>query len=80
MFLLKREVNINAQDESGQTALHAAQVAPRGHTEVTDILLAHRADVTMQDKLGNTPTHKAILNLIGLHSTNTMNGEYELYF
>ncbi len=78
MFLLKREVSINAQDDSGQTALHAAQVAPHGHAEVTDILLAHRADVTVQDNLGNTALHKAILNLIGLQSTNTVNGEFSV--
>ena len=75
MFLLKRDVKINARDETHQTPLHSAQVGLRGHTDVTEILLAQKADVTAQDHQGNTPLHKAILNLLGTDGHPLLNGK-----
>ena len=75
MFLLKRDVKINARDETQQTPLHSAQVGLRGNTDVTEILLAQKADVTAQDHQGNTPLHKAILNLLGTDGHPLLNGK-----
>ena len=77
MFLLKREVKINARDENQQTALHSAQVGLRGYNDVTEILLAHKADVTAQDRQGNTALHKAVLNLLGSDGHPLLNGKYK---
>ena len=76
MFLLKRDVKINARDETHQTPLHSAQVGLRGHIDVTEILLAQKADVTAQDHQGNTPLHKAILNLLGTDGHPLLNGKW----
>ena len=65
---------MNARDETRQTALHVAQVGLRGHCDVTEILLAHKADVTAQDHLGNTPLHRAVFNLMGSDGHPLVNG------
>jgi len=55
--LLQEGVDINAKDESGQTALH---YAVRGdHKELTEFLIAKGADVNAKDKGGNTPLNRA---------------------
>ena len=44
----------------GKAALHLA--AERGHEQVADVLLAHRAFVGAKTKLGMTPLHLAAEN------------------
>jgi len=44
----------------GKAALHLA--AERGHEQVADVLLAHRAYVGAKSKLGMTPLHLAAEN------------------
>ncbi|KAI0639688.1 ankyrin [Trametes polyzona] len=64
-----REVDVNAKDENGYTALHLA--ADRGHTEVVRVLLERGADREIKDQDGFTAKelaevagHDEIVNLL----------------
>ena len=73
--LLKKGTDVNAKDQSGQTALMAA--AGRGHLEMVKLLIDKRADVNAGDENGRTALMEAamsgklqiveILNDKGLH-------------
>ena len=56
--LIEKVADINAKDESGQTALHYA--AEYGHKDVAELLIANGADVNVKNKDGNTPGHVAL--------------------
>jgi ankyrin repeat protein len=58
--LLARGAHLNAQDRSGQTALHAAVDA--GQLETTGLLLAHGADVNGKDFRGFSALHHAAIH------------------
>ena len=51
-------VDANSKTRSANTPLHAA--AYRGHTEVVELLVAHRADVNARDVRGWIPLHQAV--------------------
>ena len=51
------EVNDNAKDQSGYTALHWAAVV--GAAEVAKVLIANGAEVNAKDNFGWTPLHRA---------------------
>ena len=51
-------VDANSKTRSANTPLHAA--AYRGHTEVVELLVAHRADVNARDVRGWIPLHAAV--------------------
>jgi ankyrin repeat protein len=55
---IRQRIDINAQDEDGNTALHGA--AFKGNTDVTEILLKHKASVYVQNKHECTPLNMAI--------------------
>lgn len=55
--LLKLEVDINVQNESGQTALHIASA--ENNSELVKKLIEARADLNLQDVKGQTPLHIA---------------------
>ncbi|KAF9145605.1 hypothetical protein BGX30_007940 [Mortierella sp. GBA39] len=52
-FINEKGVSINAQDEFGYSALHAA--ASYGHKELITYLLENSADVNIQDPEGDSP-------------------------
>ncbi|KAF9547898.1 hypothetical protein EC957_007625 [Mortierella hygrophila] len=52
-FINEKGVSINAQDEFGYSALHAA--ASYGHKELITYLLENGADVNIQDPEGDSP-------------------------
>lgn len=52
------EVNPNAADVQGRTALHFA--ASRGFVDAVTCLIKAGANVNAEDKLGNTPMHLAV--------------------
>jgi ankyrin repeat protein len=49
-----------SKDEDSNTPLHLA--AQNGHSEIAELLLAHRADVNAGNKDGLTPLHYAAMN------------------
>ena len=58
--LPKRETDINARDNRGQTPLHIASM--RGHTEMVKQLLNATADSNVKDESGRTALHIAAEN------------------
>ena len=57
-FLINRGFVVNAtKSQNGFTALHEAAVS--GEVEVVKLLLHHKADASICDKLGETPLDKA---------------------
>lgn len=56
--LINNGVDINAQNASGDSALHIA--IELGHSEIAETLLIHRARVNIQNKTGCTPLHLAL--------------------
>ncbi len=55
---LSVDVDMNAQDSTGRTALHVA--AEKGDRQITAILLSRGADPNIQDKYGYTPLSNAV--------------------
>ncbi|KAK3834533.1 MAG: ankyrin repeat-containing domain protein [Linnemannia gamsii] len=53
VFINEKGISINAQDEFGYSALHAA--ASYGHKELITYLLENGADVNIQDPEGDSP-------------------------
>ena len=49
-------VNVNGQNEFGETPLHAAAKQPRPNTELLSALLAHGADASIRDRNGLSAT------------------------
>ena len=67
-FILEhRLVSVNAVDDSGNTALHLA--AMNGNLEVVRTLLSRRAAVNIQNSLGFSALHRALLRHTQLHRT-----------
>ena len=58
---LKEHVDINIQDENGETALMLA--SKNGHIQVVELLLKEHADVNIQNEDGDTAIMLAIQNL-----------------
>lgn len=56
-FLLSKNAEINAGDDIGYTALHAAVTLK--HIEIAKMLLSHGAEVNATDAYGNTPLQRA---------------------
>ncbi len=54
-ILLATNVDVNARDSKGDTALHVA--ASRGRSEAIELLLAHGANIEAQDDNNRTPLH-----------------------
>jgi ankyrin repeat protein len=52
---------VSDTDKYYKTALHYAAIA--GHTDMAELLLAHRAAINAKDHLGATPLHLAALNV-----------------
>lgn len=52
-LLLKKNVNVNYQDNDGWTALHFA--VRQGHAKLAKLLLDHGADPNLEDMDGRTP-------------------------
>lgn len=59
-YLIKRGVDINAQDTVGYTALHFA--AQNCLLKVTQILLNNHASIDIKDVYGDTPLWRAVMN------------------
>jgi ankyrin repeat protein len=55
--LLDKGVVISAQDLEGSMAFHL--VADRGHRGIIHLLIDHRAEVGLVDKLGQIPLHRS---------------------
>lgn len=55
--MLKKKINIDAQNKEGQTALHRA--SDKNHPEIVSLLLENKANVDIQDKNGATALHLA---------------------
>lgn len=58
-YLLEQGADINCQDEDGHTPLIAA--AKNGEIGVIELLIMHKADLTLYDNNGNTALHLACL-------------------
>lgn len=56
-LLLRKEVDINAKDNEGVTAL--AYASGRGHVDIVKILLANKADANSRSNIGSTPLMNA---------------------
>lgn len=56
-LLMEKDLDINATDQQGMTALHAA--ISRGNKEICDVLLKNEANVTMTTANGQTCLHLA---------------------
>eukprot|EP01120_Amphizonella_sp_Union-15-10_P012171 TRINITY_DN536_c0_g1_i1.p1 TRINITY_DN536_c0_g1~~TRINITY_DN536_c0_g1_i1.p1 ORF type:complete len:149 (-),score=28.37 TRINITY_DN536_c0_g1_i1:59-505(-) len=57
--LLKTNINFNAKDELGNTALHYASSA--GHTQCVQLLLnSGKSNPDAQNNVGDTPLHKVV--------------------
>ena len=56
-WLLTQDININAMDQSGKTALMTA--ARLGSDKVVGLLLSHKADPQLRDNSGKTALHHA---------------------
>ena len=61
-FLLKEDVDINIQDENGETALMLA--SKNGHIQVVELLLKEHADINIQNQDGHTAIMLAIENVL----------------
>jgi len=59
-FLLENNADVNATDNSGETALHKVMRNPVGHPDVIRILLKHGADREIRNKSGLTVTGLAV--------------------
>ena len=57
-LLLQAKSNVNARDYDHRTALHIA--CCEGHVETASMLIAHGANMTVQDRCGNEPLKEAI--------------------
>ncbi|MBL4588132.1 ankyrin repeat domain-containing protein [Candidatus Babeliales bacterium] len=60
--LKENNVNINIQNENGNTALHLATITEKGCHEIVSKLLEYKADPNMKNNDGNTPLHLAAKN------------------
>ena len=59
-LLMDHNVDINAQDNEGQTPLHyALNSDQKGKSECIEILLQHNLDINVKDNNGMTPMHLA---------------------
>jgi uncharacterized protein len=56
--LLETGVDVNTEDEDGQTPLRCA--ADAGHTDVTKMLIEHGADVNARGRRGYIALHRAV--------------------
>jgi uncharacterized protein len=63
--LIKRGVNVNAQDTDGQTPLHYA--AMHGEIDIAKTLLNHGAKQQLHDRYGNAPLWYAVFNARGAY-------------
>jgi ankyrin repeat protein len=60
VFLLDAGVNVNAQDDDGETALHVACDQCEENTHIVEMLIARGADLEVRDSRGQTPLHAAV--------------------
>ncbi len=61
--LLSQNIDINRQNDSGETALHIA--ARHGYSEIVELLLSHGANPNIKDTMemwGLTPLHQALIS------------------
>lgn len=58
-FVLDANIDVNAVDEEGRSALHIASAL--GNVESVKALIKAGADVNLQDKLGRTPLHFTVM-------------------
>jgi ankyrin repeat protein len=56
-LIVNKGININAQDDKGNTLLHIAYL--NAHVEVLKILMEKGADTNVKNEKGNTPLHVA---------------------
>lgn len=56
-LLQARDININIQDDNGNTALHHAVTS--NNLDILKTLLMHNLDVNIQNRFGQTPLHVA---------------------
>lgn len=56
-LLIKKGININTQNDKGNTLLHIA--AFNAHVDVLKLLIEKGADTNLKNKKGNTPLHEA---------------------
>ena len=56
-LLQARDININIQDDDGNTALHHA--VSSNNLDILKTLLMHKLDVNIQNRFGQTPLHVA---------------------
>ena len=54
---MSTDLDINAGDYDGRTALHLA--AAEGHAEIVQYLIEQNAKLHEKDRWGNTPLHEA---------------------
>lgn len=59
LFLIEKGININSQDEDGETPLHYA--ARKNRPEIINLLLDHGAQINVQDNVKDTPLHIAAM-------------------
>jgi ankyrin repeat protein len=74
IYLIKGGININHQDNDGNTALHIA-IKLRQNNEIIKLLLDNGADVNIKNKNGKTPLDiamekgdKDIINLLKMYA------------
>jgi ankyrin repeat protein len=60
-YYLKMNIDVNAQNSCGYSALHIAVIG--GFKNIADLLIQSAANIHLQDTQGNTPTHYAIQQL-----------------
>lgn len=65
ILLEEMNVNLQTQNNNGQSLLHTAAGAETSHNEVIGFLISHGLDVNAKDRLGRTPLHWAAANLDG---------------
>ena len=83
LFCLSRGDDVNAADDLGRTALHAA--AQEGRIDIAAILIEHGATVEARNKAGDTPLdyavfhgHSDIADLLRKHGAVDRKGESAL--